>query len=212
MMSRIAGRPSPIALIGMLTLALVVASNAPARPVDDPKPKTSGSKKATKPAAKSKDPDKKPDDSKSKTEDEKKAEEKAKAKDAALKVAESYIVLLDKGKYGESWETMTPEVKKGITRRKWFDLLSKTRATYGDLQARKLKKVDLRATEVADRFDEVWIHTDFRTIDGQAASELLILVLLKGKDWTVSSYYIGDPATFPKPPAEEPEPAKAAEK
>jgi hypothetical protein len=204
-MFRIAGRPSPPQQIWMLIVALVVASNAVGNPPDDPKPKTSGSKKAT--ASKSKDSDKKADDSKPKTEDQKKVEEKAKQKDAALKVAETYLVLLDKGKFGESWDSMTPHVKKGITRRKWMDSLGKTRATYGDLQARKLKKVEMRATDVADKYDEAWVYADFQTLDGQAASELLIVVLLNGKDWTVSSYYIGDTANFPKPPALEDAPA-----
>jgi hypothetical protein len=212
-MSRIAGRPSPLQPVWMLIVGLIVASSSLGSPLDDPKPKkTSGAKKAVASKSKSKDSESKPDESKPKTEDEKKAEENAKKKDAALKVAEAYIVLLDKGKYGEAWETMTPEVKKGITRRKWFDGLGKTRGTYGDLQTRKLNRVQMRATEVAERLDEAWIYTDFRSLDGQAASELLVVVLLNGKDWTVNSYWIGDPANFPKPPAEEQEPKPADKK
>jgi len=211
-MSRIAGRPSPLQPVWMLVVGLLVVSSSLGSPLDDPKPKKSSSAKKSA-SSKSKDSkEEKPDESKPKTPDEKKAEEKAKQKDAALKVAETYIVMLDKGKYGESWETMTPEVKKGITRRKWVDSLGKTRGTYGDLQGRKLKKIDMRATEVAERFDEAWVYTNFQTLDGQVASELLIVVLLKGKDWTVSSYYIGDSANFPKPPAEEVDPKPAEKK
>jgi Protein of unknown function (DUF4019) len=207
-MFRIAGRPSPPQPIWMLIVALVVASNAVGNPPDDPKPKSSSKKTtASKSTSKSKDADKKADDSKPKTEDDKKIEEKAKKKDAALKVAETYLVLLDKGKFGESWDSMTPHVKKGITRRKWMDSLGKSRAPYGDLQARKLRKVEMRATEVADKYDEAWVYADFQTLDGQVASELLIVVLLNGKDWTVNTYWVGDPATFPKPPVLEEEPA-----
>jgi Protein of unknown function (DUF4019) len=210
-MYRITGRPSPLPPVWMLVVGFLIASSSLGSPLDDPKPKkTSSAKKAA--ASKSKDTGSKPDDSKPKTSDEKKAEEKAKQKDAALKVAETYIVLLDKGKYGESWDTMTSEVKKGITRRKWVDTLGKTRGTYGDLQGRKLNKVDMRATEVAEKYDEAWVYTNFQSLDGQVASELLIVVLLKGKDWTVSSYYIGDPANFPKQPAEEAEPKPADKK
>jgi hypothetical protein len=211
-MYRNAGRPSPLQPVWMLIVGLLVASSSFGNPLDDPKPKkTSGAKKAvaSKSKAKDKASEEKPDDSKPKTADEKKAEENAKKKDAALKVAEAYIVLLDKGKFGEAWDTMTPHVKKGITRRKWFDGLSKTRGTYGDLQARKLNRVQMRATEVAERLDEAWIYTDFQSLDGQAASELLVVVLLNGKDWTVNSYWVGDPSTFPKPPAEYQEPTSA---
>jgi hypothetical protein len=218
-MCRTAGRPSPPQPTWMLIVALLVASNALASPPDDPKPKTSTSKKTTTSKSKAKAKDKaaeetKADDSKSKekTPDEKKIEEKAKKKDAALKVAESYLVLLDKGKFGESWDGMTPEVKRGITRRKWMDSLGKTRGAYGDLQGRRLKKADMRATDVAEKWDEAWVYTDFRTVDGQTASELIILVLLNSKDWTVNSYWIGDPANFPKPPALEDEVPKATSK
>jgi hypothetical protein len=218
-MGRIAGRPSPLHTVSMLIVALLVASNSSGSPPDDPAPKSkakaSAAKKAGASKSKAKDKDSegsKPDDSKPKTPDEKKAEEKAKQKDAALKVAEAYIVLLDKGKYGESWDAMTAEVRKGITRRKWIDALSKTKGTYGPLQGRKLKKMDLRATEVAERFDEAWVYADFQTVDGQSASELLIVVLEKGKEWMVASYYIGDPANFPKQPVLDEEEAKTAKK
>jgi Protein of unknown function (DUF4019) len=218
-MGRIAGRPSPLYTVSMLIVALLVASNSSGSPGDDPAPKSkakaSTAKKAGASKSKTKDKDSegsKPDDSKPKTPDEKKAEEKAKQKDAALKVAEAYIVLLDKGKYGESWDSMTAHVRKGITRRKWIDSLGKTRGTYGVLQGRKLKKMDLRATDVAEKFDEAWVYTEFQSVDGQSSSELLVLVLEKGKDWAVNSYWIGDPANFPKQPVLDEDEAKTAKK
>jgi hypothetical protein len=210
-MGRVAGLPPRSGPNLILLVALIVASGSLASPADEPKPKGSAPKKSetSKAKAKAKDPAAKADDSKPKTSDEKKAEEAAKQKDAALKVAEAYLVLLDKGKFGESWETMTAEVRKGITRRKWVDALGKTRTPYGRLQSRKLNRVQMRATEVAERLDEAWIYTDFRTLDGATSSELVVVCLEKGKDWVVSSYYIGDPDNFPKPPAleEEPKPA-----
>ena len=100
---------------------------------------------------------------------------------------------------------MTAEVRKGITRRKWVDALGKTKATFGTLRGRKLNRVQMRATEYANKFDEAWVYTDFQTVDGETSRELIIVVLEGGKDWVVNSYFIGDPSKFPKPPAEEPE-------
>ena len=126
-------------------------------------------------------------------------------------MAEKYLVLLDKGKFGEGWDAMTDEVRKGITRRKWVDTLSKTRGPFGKLRGRQLNRVDMRATEVVEKLDEAWVYTDFRAMDGAASSELVIVVLENGKDWTVSSYYVGDPRSFPKPAVldevEKPKPA-----
>lgn len=213
-MFRVAWRPSSVQPTLMVIVATLVAGISLGSPIDDPKPKTSTSKKAgnSKSKAKTKGAeDSKADDSKPKSTDDKKAEEFAKNKDAAFKAVEAYLILIDKGKYGESWETMTAEVRKGITRRKWVDGLGKTRATFGPLQGRKLNRIQMRATEVAERYDEAWIYTDFLTVEGETASELIIVVLQNAKNWVVCSYYVGNPSTFPKPPAEEEEP-KPAEK
>jgi hypothetical protein len=207
-MVRIARSPSPLEPGLMLLVVLLVAATCLVSPADDPKSKSkskgSGESKAEGPKSKGSEA-RKGDESKSKSPDEKKAEEAAKRKDDAFKVAESYLVLLDKGKYAESWEAMTAEVRKGITRRKWVDALGKTRSPFGKLRSRKLNRIEMRATEVAERFDEAWVYTDLRTVEGVASSELVIVILQDGKDWTVSSYYIGDPGTFPKPQPEDKE-------
>lgn len=140
-----------------------------------------------------------------------KIEENAKRKDAALKAAEAYLVLLDKGKFAESWEASAANFRNGLPQRKWVDALNKTRKPFGRLRSRKLNRIEMKATEDPERIDQAWVYSDLRFMTGLSPGELTVVFFEKGKEWKVSAYFIGDPDTFPKPPAEEKE-SKRAEK
>ena len=151
------------------------------------------------------------DEPASKGEDVKKAEEAAKLKEAALKAADSYLVLLDRGKYAESWDASAEDLRKGLPRGKWVDALTKTRRPFGRPRSRKLNRIEMRATEDPRRVDQAWVYSDLRTSSGESCGELAIVFFERGKEWKVSGYFIGDPATFPKLPAGEKD-ARPAEK
>jgi RNA polymerase sigma factor (sigma-70 family) len=139
---------------------------------------------------------------------EKPAKEKAKMAekgpklDETVKAAEAYLDLLDEGKYAESWDAMSAVAHEAIARAGWAENVGKVRAATGKLKGRKLKRLDLRATGAADRFNQAWFYAEFRAVGGETWSELVILTLEKGKDWKIDTYMIGDPTKIPKPPAE----------
>jgi Protein of unknown function (DUF4019) len=152
------------------------------------------------------------DEPPSKEESAKKVEDAAKRKDAALKAAESYLVLLDKGKYAESWEASCEDLRKGLPQRKWVDALSKTRKPFGKLRSRKLNRIETKATGDPERINQVWVYSDLWSTAGVSCGELAIVTLEKGKEWRVAAYYIGDPGLFPRSPVEEKEAKEAEEK
>lgn len=55
---------------------------------------------------------------------------------AARKAAESWLPLLDAQKYGESWEKLSPIVKKTISKEHWEIGLSELRSPLGKLKSR----------------------------------------------------------------------------
>ena len=119
-----------------------------------------------------------------------------------MKAAEAYLDLLDEGKYAESWDAMSAVAHEAIARAGWAENVGKVRTATGKLKGRKLKRLDLRATGAADRFNQAWFYAEFRAVGGETWSELVILTLEKGKDWKIDSYMIGDPTKIPQPPAE----------
>jgi hypothetical protein len=168
----------------MLIVALLLVSTCLRSPADEPTPKGAEAAKAA---------------------DPKKIEALAKKKDAALRVAESYLILVDRGKFAESWEIHTSDFRNGLPRQKWVDALNKTRRPFGRLQSRKLNRMEMRASENPERIDQAWIYSNLVFQSGWESGELVIVYFEKNKDWKVSHYFIGNPETFLKPPEAEKE-------
>jgi len=151
------------------------------------------------------------DEPASKGQEPRKVEEAARSKDAALKAADKYLVLLDKGKYSESWEASAEDLRRGLSRRKWIDALTKTRKPFGKPERRKLNRIEMKPGENPQRIDHAWVYSDVLFETGEARGELVVVYLERGKDWRVAGYFVGEPETFPKPPAGEKQ-EKPAEK
>jgi Protein of unknown function (DUF4019) len=180
-MSR-SGRSSIMLGPGLISIvALLVVATCLRSPADEPTPKGT--------EVKAPDP--------------KKIEAAAKHKDAALRTAEKYLVLVDKGKYAESWETHTSDLRNGLPRQKWVDALNKTRRPFGPLQRRKLNRMEMRATENPERLNQAWIYSNLEFQSGWNRAELVIIYFEKAKEWKVSGYFIGEPESLPKPPEAE---------
>ena len=177
-MGRSGRSPIPLGPGLMWIVALLLVSTCLRSPADEPTPKGSEAKAV----------------------DPKKVEAVAKQKDAALKVAESYLILIDRGKFAESWEVHASELRNGLPRQKWVEALNKTRRPFGRLQSRKLNRLEMKASENPERIDQAWVYSNLVFQSGWNSSELVIVYFEKGKEWKVSGYFIGDPETLPKPP------------
>ncbi len=122
----------------------------------------------------------------------------------AGRAAEAFLVLVDKGKYQESYDAAATWFRKGITKRKWVDALTLSRKPLGRVVARKLDRVELRATANPDVPDQAWIYSKTQFGEGEPCDELTIVSIDEPGRWRMSGYFVGNPASFPKPPAPPP--------
>ncbi len=122
----------------------------------------------------------------------------AAARQQAGRAAEAYLVLVDKGKYSESYDAASAWFRRGITRRKWVDALTASRKPMGRVLSRKLDRVELRSLRGSDVLDQAWIYSNVRFEEGEPCPELTI-VFIEDASWRMSAYFVGDPSTFPKP-------------
>jgi Protein of unknown function (DUF4019) len=65
----------------------------------------------------------------------------APAEEAARKVAEAWLPLLDSGRYAESWEPLSVKVKNELSKRQWELGMTGYRKPLGGLKSRRLGKV-----------------------------------------------------------------------
>jgi hypothetical protein len=140
------------------------------------------------------------DEPNSKRQDPRKVQENAMSK-AALKAAGPYLALLDKEKYAESWQASAVSLRRSLTQRKWVDALKESRKPFGELESRKLDRVEMVAVEYPGRIDQAWIYNNVQFTSGETCCELAIVYLENGTRWKVSGYFIGNPDEFPKPKA-----------
>ena len=124
----------------------------------------------------------------------------ATARQQAGRTAEAFLVLVDKGKYSESYDAASSWFRKGITRRRWVDALTASRKPLGRVKGRKLDRVELRATRAPDVLDQAWIYSVVRFEEGEPCPELTVVFIEDEAKWKMSAYFVGDPSTFPKPP------------
>jgi Protein of unknown function (DUF4019) len=59
--------------------------------------------------------------------------------DAATRAAQSWLVLVDSGKYTESWDEAAQVLKKQITKEEWVKKLNSFRFPLGKMESRTLK-------------------------------------------------------------------------
>jgi hypothetical protein len=109
----------------------------------------------------------------------------------AEKAAESWLALVDSGKYGDSWEQAASLFKGAITKGKWEEALNGTRKPLGKLESRKL----LGATYTkelpgAPDGDYVVIQYSSSFANKKSATETVTPAREKDGTWRVAGYFI----------------------
>ena len=118
-------------------------------------------------------------------------EEKETKEQQAQAAAESWLVLVDAGQYGESWEMAASLFKGVITKEKWSQDLGPVRKPLGDLVSRKLSSKKY-CTELPGAPDGEYVVLQFKTSFTQKkrAIETITPMLDKDGTWRVSGYFI----------------------
>jgi hypothetical protein len=109
----------------------------------------------------------------------------------AQQSAESWLALVDSGKYGESWEQASQFFKATVTREQWQTALRASRDPLGKVLSRDLKSATFRKTlPGAPDGEYVVIQYDSSFEREKAAVETITPMLDKDGKWRVSGYYI----------------------
>jgi Protein of unknown function (DUF4019) len=113
------------------------------------------------------------------------------AEKAAVKVAKDWLVLVDTGKYPESWEQASSIFKNAITKAKWAKAVKSVRATFGKNISRKLKSKRY-FTSLPGAPDGKYVVIQFESSfkNKKSAIETITPMLDKDGKWRVSGYFI----------------------
>jgi hypothetical protein len=109
----------------------------------------------------------------------------------AQQSAESWLGLVDSGKYGASWEDAASSFKAHVTKEQWVIMAGPVRDPLGKVLSRKLKSANYTKTlPGAPDGEYVVIQFDTSFEHKQTAVETITPMVDKDGKWRVSGYYI----------------------
>ncbi len=110
---------------------------------------------------------------------------------AALSAAQKWLSLVDKGRYGESWQDAASYFKRVVSRPEWTQSMQAFREPLGKLVSRKVRSVTYRTSlpGAPDR-EYVVIEFDSAFTNKEAAIETVTPMLDTDRAWHVSGYFI----------------------
>ena len=105
--------------------------------------------------------------------------------------AKSWLVLVDGGKYGQSWDDAASLFKAAVAKADWEKAVKGVRAPLGALKARKVKSATFaRTLPGAPDGEYVVIQFDAQFENKAAAIETVTPMHEKDGTWRVSGYFI----------------------
>lgn len=119
------------------------------------------------------------------------AQAQEKPEQLAQKSAESWLALVDSGKYLQSWDEAAEFFKGAITKEQWQSALGTARTPQGKVLSRTLKSATYTKTlPNAPDGEYVVIQYDTNFEHKQAAVETVVPMRDKDGEWRVSGYFI----------------------
>ena len=109
----------------------------------------------------------------------------------AQKGAESWLALVDSGKYAESWDEASTLFKGQVTKEKWVEMLKPVRDPLGKVQSRKLSSAEYKKdppNAPAGEYVTIQFAASFENL--KSATETVALALDKDGRWRVAGYFI----------------------
>ena len=113
------------------------------------------------------------------------------AEKAGIQVAESWLVLVDGGKYSESWDEAASLLKRAITKEKWDQSLEAIRPPLGDVVSRNVKSTKY-ATSLPQNQDIEYVVIQYTTTFKNKERAIETVTPMKDQDgkWRVSRYSV----------------------
>jgi hypothetical protein len=113
------------------------------------------------------------------------------AENAAIKAANSWLVLVDSSKFEESWEKSATFFQGAVSKDNWVKSMQSVRVPLGNLISREVKSKEYHTT-LPGAPDGEYVVIQFNTSfeNKKSAIETVIPMLDKDNKWRVSGYYI----------------------
>jgi len=110
---------------------------------------------------------------------------------AAVKAAESWLDLVDSGKYGESWKAAAWLFREKVTAAQWEDAVRSARGPLGPVESRKPVSAQYTRT-LPGAPDGEYVLIRYETAFQKKKSSVETVTPMKDKDgvWRVSGYFI----------------------
>jgi len=109
----------------------------------------------------------------------------------AQQSAESWLALVDSGKYAESWQEAAQLFKAAVTVEQWQNAVRASRDPFGKVLSRKVKSATYTKTlPGAPDGEYVVIKYESSFEHKQAAVETVTPMMDKDGKWRISGYYI----------------------
>lgn len=111
--------------------------------------------------------------------------------EAAVAVAQGWLLLVDQGKYSASWEEASEYFKNAVGRKQWEQSLQTVRRPLGKLTSRKIL-TQTYTTSLPGAPDGEYVVIQFNSSfeNKKSAVETVTPMLEKDGKWRVSGYYI----------------------
>jgi uncharacterized protein DUF4019 len=113
------------------------------------------------------------------------------AKKQAQKAAESWLSLVDSGKYAESWSAAATLFRKAVSQEKWQEAMRSVREPLGKTSLRKLKSAAY-STSLPGVPDGEYVVIQYETSFEHKQSAVETITPMREADgtWKVSGYFI----------------------
>jgi hypothetical protein len=111
--------------------------------------------------------------------------------DAAVRAADAWLALVDRGDYRESWDDAAQLFKNAITKEQWETQLQAARQPLGKLVSRRVKSTQY-AESLPGAPDGEYVVIQYETSfeKKKSAIETVTPMLDPDGDWRVSGYFI----------------------
>ena len=114
-----------------------------------------------------------------------------KAEQLAQQSSDTWLALVDSGKYADSWQEASQIFKAAVTKEQWQNAMRGSRDPLGKMLSRKLKSATYSKTlPGAPDGEYVVIQYESSFEHKQSAVETVTPMLDKGGKWRVSGYFI----------------------
>lgn len=116
----------------------------------------------------------------------------AESKDqASVALAQTWLAMVDKGQYGQSWETASTYFKSMMTKELWVSQVAAVRNPLGVLVSRSLKGSQYLTTMPGVPDGEYYVLS-FDTVFKNKVSAIETVTVMKDKDgqWRLAGYFI----------------------